>query len=58
MSLVDLKIWQCPLSLFLLDFPVDFKIVHCRLSNLRNNLCYVSKMLVSKDFMSPVDFEN
>ena len=37
MSPVDFKKWQCPLSLFLfLDLPLDFEIVQCRLSILRN----------------------
>ena len=31
MSPVDFKKWQCPLSLFFLDFSVDFKIVQCHL---------------------------
>ena len=35
MSPVDFKKWQCPLSLFL-DLAVNFDIVQCHLSVLRN----------------------
>ena len=41
--------WQCPLSLFFLDFPVDFRIVECPLSILRYGNVpshYVSKFSV------------
>ena len=37
MSPVDLKKWQCPLSIFFINLPVDFEIVQCRLSILRND---------------------
>ena len=37
MSPVDFKKWQCPLSLYFLGFPVDFIIVQCRLSIVRND---------------------
>ena len=35
---VDFKKWQCPLSLFL-KFPVDFKVVQCRLVDFKKRPC-------------------
>ena len=58
MSLVDFRKWQCPLSLFSEDFPIDFEMVQCRMSDSRHGPSHVTNILQHDDigFMSRLDF--
>ena len=49
MSHVKFKKWPYQLSLFLSNFHVDFRMVSCRMLNLRNGLCHID------DIFSDVD---
>ena len=46
MSRVEFKKWLCQLSLF---FHVDFKMVVCHMSNVRNGPCHVDKFFSHGD---------